>query len=114
MVSDRDARPPPGAFHAEVVVEDGQPVVMMRGEIDLATADRLDTVLTQALAAGPRMVLDLRDITFMDSTGINALVAAIHQLGPTPGRIVLRDPADPVRRVLAVAGIDHLFHIQTS
>lgn len=114
MLPDQEPRPAPVAFDAHVVAEDGQPVVVVRGEIDLATADRLNVALSQAIAAGPRVTLDLREITFMDSTGINALVAALHHLGQIPETTVLRDPTESVRRILAIAGIDHLLTLQTT
>jgi stage II sporulation protein AA (anti-sigma F factor antagonist) len=113
MLSDQE---PPQAvgFDAHVVTEDGHPVVVIRGEIDLAVADQLDAVLARAIEAGPRITLDLRDTSFMGSTGINALVAAHNRLGQIPETIVLRDPTPAVRRVLAVAGIDHLFNLQST
>jgi anti-anti-sigma factor len=114
MLPDQESRPAPDTFDAHVLIEEGQPVVVARGEIDLASATRLDSALAQALSAGPRITLDLGDVTFMDSTGINAVVGVLHHLGRTPEAIVLRDPTDAVRRVLAIAGIDHLFTVHTT
>lgn len=114
MLPDQGSRPTPVAFDVDVLDEEGQPVVVVRGEIDLASATRLDTALAQAVAAGPRVTLDLGDITFMDSTGINAIVGILHHLGQAPEAIVLRDPTDDVRRVLAIAGVDHLFTVRTT
>lgn len=114
MLPHQDPRPAPDMFAAHVIVEEDQPVVVVQGEIDLASAARLDTALTQALAAGPRITLDLSNTTFMDSTGINVIVGALHHLGRKPEGIVLRDPTDAVRRVLAVAGVDHLFTVHTT
>ncbi|GIF14770.1 STAS domain-containing protein [Actinoplanes teichomyceticus] len=48
------------------------------GELDLATADRVQEQVAAALAAGPprRLVLDVSALTFCDSSGIDALLNA--------------------------------------
>jgi anti-sigma B factor antagonist len=59
--------------------ERGSRRLVLRGELDLATAPRL----VQALAAtGDDVVLDLRDLTFMDSTGVRVLLEAAEGAGP--------------------------------
>lgn len=55
---------------------DGATVVEIRGEIDVANADRLRQVLTDASRQRPtEVVVDLLHVTFIDSTGIGALAA---------------------------------------
>ena len=52
--------------------EPGGVRVRPRGEIDLATVDSIRRHIDQCVAAGnERVVLDLRDVTFMDSTGLH-------------------------------------------
>lgn len=75
-----------GAFINTVQGPDGGVVVEIRGDIDLACADRLREVLLDiATHLRPtRVVVDLLHVTFIDSTGIGALVAgrtAAHSLG---------------------------------
>jgi len=49
----------------------------------------------------------------MDSTGLTVLTRAYHQLGQTPGAIVVRAPADStVLKLLRTSGIDHLVTVQ--
>lgn len=112
MLSTQEPGPPAHAFDVHVVAQDGHPVVVLQGEIDLAAADRLDAAITEAIAAGPRITVDLSGTSFMDSTGVNALIDAHHRLGQVPEAVVLRDPSPTVRRVLAVAGIEDLFTVQ--
>ena len=58
---------------------DGTVVVEIRGEIDVANADRVRQVLLNASRQQPvRLVVDLLHATFIDSTGIGALVAGCH------------------------------------
>jgi anti-anti-sigma factor len=55
--------------------EPGGVRVRPRGEIDLATVENLCRHIDQCVAAGPKhVVLDLRDVTFMDSTGLHLIL----------------------------------------
>jgi anti-sigma B factor antagonist len=63
------------AFSIDVAQLDGRTVLELSGELDLATAPELEDVLRERLAAGESLVLDLRGLEFMDSSGVRALVA---------------------------------------
>jgi len=80
-----------------------------RGELDLATAPELETGVLDAVRDGAKpVVLDLRELTFMDSTGVRTIVAA-HQLAEQTGHElrVVRPPRDSaVSRVIEISGID--------
>jgi anti-anti-sigma factor len=83
-------------------------VVAARGELDLATAPALEEVLLPPLKEGGEVVLDLRALEFMDSTGVRVIVAA-HVAGQDAGgglTLVRTDPAGPVGRVLEISGLD--------
>lgn len=80
-------------------------VVTVRGEIDMATAPQLRELLDQLLEAGSeRIVLDCRELEFLDSSGIGVLVATRNRLGEG-GEIVLDSPPAHVRRVLDITGV---------
>jgi len=75
-----------GTFINHVQGTDGGVVVEIRGEIDVSCADRLSDVLvdTASQLRPARVVVDLMHVTFIDSTGVGALVAgrnAAHALG---------------------------------
>lgn len=80
-----------------------------RGELDLATAPELEEQVLAAVREGGRsVVLDLRELTFMDSTGVRTIVAA-HQVAEQTGHglTVVRPPRDSaVSRVIEISGID--------
>ena len=69
----------------------------LSGEIDLSTVDLLRGSLAREVARGGRVVLDLREVTFMDSTGLKAIVQASRQL---EGRGTLEILPSPVVRKL--------------
>jgi anti-anti-sigma factor len=77
-------------------------VVVVTGEIDMASAPQL----TDALAALHGLViLDLADVTFLDSSGINVLVHARNRLLAENGALTVRNPQNNVRSVLKLVGL---------
>ena len=76
------------------------------GEIDMAVADRLEQILTAHLANGAvRVVVDLGDVSFLDSSGIRALVIA-HQFAKEHQRSLrVENPRPFVRTVLEIGGV---------
>ena len=79
------------------------------GEIDLSTVDVVQAEIDGAPAAGWKsVVLDLREVAFMDSTGLKVVVQT-HQLFAKHGLdfAIIEDPG-PVRRLLDVSGVSHV------
>jgi anti-anti-sigma factor len=67
---------PPEPFSCEVETTQGRVHVIPRGEIDLASVGMLESKLRELRDAGvDRLVLDLREVTFMDSTGLRLILA---------------------------------------
>ena len=84
-------------------VESGQLVLTVRGEIDLANVEALEAALLAlvARADGHQLIVDVRGLTYIDSTGIKALMRAQRRYDHG-SRIALRQPTPAVRRVLAL------------
>lgn len=81
--------------------------ISLVGELDLANARLLEARLRESLRAGNRtVVLDMRELTFIDSTGIAVLVAALREDGD--GRRLRFVPSDSpeVSRVLSLTGVE--------
>lgn len=97
---------------AQIEVDCEAGVVTGRGEIDLAAADHLRSAIDAALDVdrARTVVVDLRDVTFIDSTGVKEL------LRPTVEgfSLALRAPSDPVRRVLELSGLAETITIEPS
>ncbi|MDX8034197.1 STAS domain-containing protein [Lentzea sp. BCCO 10_0856] len=88
--------------------QDGIPVIAVTGEVDIGTAPLLRAELTSQLAQSPVvLVVDLREVTFFDSSGIGALLAAHRR---TADLRVVADRA-PVLRTLHYAGMDTVFRV---
>ena len=89
----------------------GALVVRLAGELDLYNAPVLREALLDCLARSPsRLVLDLAEVTFVDSTVLGALVEVRSKLGSREG-LVLAAPGLEARRALAVSGLDRHFSV---
>jgi anti-sigma B factor antagonist len=98
------------SFAIDVRHDDGRVHFVPRGELDLATAPGLEQRVLEMLRNGDRgvVVLDLRELTFMDSTGVRTIVAA-HQVAKDEGvelRLVRPRAESIVWRVIEISGID--------
>jgi anti-sigma B factor antagonist len=81
-------------------------VVALEGEIDLSAAPEAERLIADAEASAPaRLVIDLREVTFMDSSGLRVLLTA-HRRAEEAGRgFALVRGGDAVDRLLEVTGL---------
>lgn len=87
--------------------------ILVAGELDLASAPLLRTVLTNQIAAGlEEIVLDLSQLAFCDSSGLSVLVWAHQELAAAGGKLVLRAPSNPVQRLLSTTHLEGELNIQ--
>lgn len=91
----------------------GQVVLAISGDLDLASADELLRHAADALKRTDlqTLVLDLSEVTFIDSTGISALVAIRNNAASQTVTLVLRRPAPRVRRLIEITNLDTVFEI---
>lgn len=98
-----------GPLQVSAAEQDGKRTLFLRGELDLANAETVEQVLQGALAESScsRLVLDMSELEFIDSTGIAILVRALNnEAAPAKLRCVpSRFPA--VTRVLELTGVAH-------
>jgi anti-anti-sigma factor len=99
-------------FAVDVQRRDDGPVVVVRGEVDLAAADHLWGCVEPLCGDHRPVVIDMSGTTFMDSAGLNVLLRAHQAQGRTPGGIRLRSPSAAVRSTLSISGLDSAFAIE--
>lgn len=89
-------------------------LVALQGELDLNNAWELREVLERECARRPaRLVLDLSDVSFVDSTTLHILLEA-HKLFQDRGGVVLSAPSPAVRRTLAVSCLDTMLTVEAA
>ena len=79
----------------------------LAGEIDMSTVQRLSKVVGDMLAnePPPRVVLDLKEVTFCDSQGLGTLVVLSRKAGLVQSHLVLTNVGDFLLRVLDITGL---------
>ncbi|HEY1828709.1 MAG TPA: STAS domain-containing protein [Acidimicrobiales bacterium] len=91
------------------------PVVAVAGEIDVATAPQLRDCLHRVITDGhATIVLDLLDVTFLDSTALGVLVGALKRCRELGGelRVVVTDPR--IMKIFEITGLTKVFPIAPS
>jgi anti-sigma B factor antagonist len=84
--------------------------IALRGEFDIASADDAGRALQELLSRGlDAVVVDLSELDFMDSTGVQFLVDGRETALARGVKLSLVHGGDPVKRVLTVSGVTALF-----
>lgn len=94
---------------SQVVQQAGSDCAVYRfvGELDALTAPRLRQVLAR-MVSSPSAVIDLSEVTFIDSTGLNALVGGIRRIRECGGQVAVSSSRPQVRRLLTLTGFDKI------
>lgn len=97
--------PGPGGLSISSSIENGIASVALRGELDLSGAPLLERSLLDVEQHTPgRLVIDLRELQFIDSTGLRLLLAANARAQQRGGELVLRPGEPSVQRVFDLTG----------
>jgi anti-sigma B factor antagonist len=90
-------------------------VVAVRGEIDLFTAPELKAALSESIESGhSRIVVDLTDTTFLDSTALGVLIGAVKRLRSRDGRLTIVNVDDNIAKTFEITGLDQIFPISST
>ena len=94
---------------------DGRVRLVLSGEFDLSSATLIEDVLKEIEEKRPEvLVLDLRELTFMDSTGLRVMVSADARARDDSRRLAIVQGPEAVHRVFRITGLDdHLDIVET-
>lgn len=110
-----DGSAPDSGSLASFVVDQvqGCAVVTSSGEIDVSTVSALREALQEAARSSQRTVLDLTEVSFLDSTGVGAILSAVRAnlVEHKGGTLCLVGPSGLVLRVLTITGLTELVPI---
>lgn len=93
-------------FSFEVVSTGNAHVAILRGELDVANAARVQRMLEEV--EGPVVIVDLSALTFIDSSGLTALVHAHNKILGRGHSFELRGASGSVQRVFEITGLSNL------
>jgi anti-sigma B factor antagonist len=97
-------------FSIEVVRGDAGTQLIVSGELDLSVREPLEQALEAAVTAGGEIVLDLASVSFVDSSGIGALVRVARE--GVSLSVINAQPA--VLRALEISGVDTIITIRAA
>ena len=93
-------------------VEHGEAtLVVLRGDLDLATAPELRECLVKVIDEGARVVVDLEAVGFLDSAGLGILVGGLKRARTHGGELELVCTSKEVLKPLEITGLDRVFTI---
>ncbi|MFB9410200.1 MULTISPECIES: STAS domain-containing protein [Dactylosporangium] len=93
-------------------VDGKQAAVSLSGECDLAAREECTAVLMAAVDAAPQVVVDLGGLTFLDSSGVHALVTAYRAAIERGGQLSVVNAGGMVAHVLDITGVGGLLQPQ--
>jgi anti-sigma B factor antagonist len=90
-------------------------VITVSGEVDLATSPQLDTAVIAAIDSGATsVVIDLTDVSFMDSSGLGVIVRALKRCREAENDLDLVITNERVLKVFGITGLDQVIPIHAS
>ena len=95
-------------FEVRTSDEPGRVVVALLGECDLTVREELTSALLAAISRSPVVCVDLSGLTFMDSSGIHALVVGYHAVQERGRQLYVVGATGLVSTVLDVTGVTDL------
>ena len=98
-------------FSATVAREAEATTVVFSGELDLAGVDRARAAIAEAEENPGMIVLDLSQLTFLDSTGLEVVLRAARRASEAGRRLVVRKPSQYVKRLFELTAIDRSLDI---
>lgn len=89
-------------------------LLRVQGELDVVSRERFGKAMSDVLDAGQPMIVDMKQVTFCDSTGLNAIVVANRRAAERGGFLALVALPDRVQRVFRITGLDKFIPIYDS
>lgn len=96
----------------DVSEEHGTLVLRICGELDMASRDAIEPVVTAAIATVDSVNLDLAGLTFCDSSGLALLIAASQKVEANGSSLSVSNMQAAVRRVFDIAGLGELIRVE--
>ena len=104
---------PPEFTLSQETLDDHRYVVAVGGEIDLFTAPELKSAIGEALESGhTRIVVDLTETTFLDSTALGVLIGAVKRLRSRDGVLTIVNTDPNIAKTFEITGLDQIFTIR--
>ena len=95
----------------EIKEEGNISTVFLNGEIDMDVADKAKTVISPLIEAGKEVHINLKDVSYMDSSGISVLIESHQKAGEKNTKLILKDISKPVLKVIMMAKLEQILNL---
>ena len=95
----------------EVKEEGNISTVFLNGEIDMDVADKGKTFINPLIEAGKEVHINLKDVSYMDSSGISVLIESHQKAGEKNTKVILKDISKPVLKVIMMAKLEQILNL---
>ncbi len=92
--------------------DDSHCTLFVQGDVDLSNSSQLRKTILSALKTSPLVEVDLNNVTYIDSSGIAALVEGLQYANSHNKRFVLKQLSNPVKSIIELARLDQVFTIE--
>jgi anti-sigma B factor antagonist len=94
---------------------DGVPVLDVVGEIDIYTTPQFKEAVSAAIDENkPAIIINMAQVTYMDSSGFGTLLSATKRLRPLDGALYLTGCNDSIQRMLQITRLNTIFGVYTT
>jgi anti-anti-sigma factor len=96
----------------KITEENNISTVFLNGEIDMDVTDKAKEIIIPLIEAGKEVHINLKDVEYMDSSGISVLIES-HQMGQEKNtRVVLKEISKSVLKVIMMAKLEQILTIE--
>ena len=95
-------------LRVEVLIEGDHVVVALGDEIDMSNADLLPAMVASVVNGDASVLIDLSRVTFLDSSGLRAILACEALLAREGTTLRVVNPTDQSRRIFEICGLSYL------
>ncbi len=99
------------ALTIEITTAADRTQVQVAGEIDLSSKDQLEDRLSELCTMAPHVDLDLSEVSFIDSTGVNMLLRMHQAHVAAGGTLTIRRPSPSVQTILEITALGSVIPI---
>lgn len=94
------------------VVKGDEVILSLRGKLFSPTAQLLDRAVDDALKTSNHIVIDLKELTFLASSGLRVLLIAEKKVKEKNGSMTLKNPSELVKKVFVLTGFINILNIE--
>jgi anti-sigma B factor antagonist len=98
----------------DTTVDGANVIATVRGEIDGKTAPQVQSELLNALQSGSRLLVDMKEVSYLSSAGLRMLLLLYRQVAAKKGLVVLASVSEEIRDTMSMTGFINFFTLADS